>query len=99
MPIYRISKKDIRLAGCGIKSMRPIFKTEMFSYQSKADLGENFFGKSLIFKIQKLEKCLKGAYIATRIPPSILVHDLIAIEINTLFLQMTIALNSNFGTK
>ena len=29
-PIYLVSEKKFwRLAGCGIKSMRPIFKTEM----------------------------------------------------------------------
>ena len=40
------SKKFRCLAGCGIKSMRPIFKTEMFIYQSKANLDEKIlFGK------------------------------------------------------
>ena len=34
------SKKFIRFAGCGIKSMWPIFKTEMLIYQSKANLDE-----------------------------------------------------------
>ena len=31
-------KKFTRLAGCGIKSMWPIFKTEMLLDQSKANL-------------------------------------------------------------
>ena len=35
------SKKNFRrLKGCGTKSMRPIFKTEMFIYQSKVNLDE-----------------------------------------------------------
>ena len=35
-----------RLVGCWIKSMRPIFKTEMFIYQSKANLDESvLFGQ------------------------------------------------------
>ena len=32
-------KMFARLASCGIKSMHPIFKTEMFIYQSRATLG------------------------------------------------------------
>ena len=40
-------KKCMRLEGCEIKSMRPIFKTEMLIYQSKANLDE----KILFFKI------------------------------------------------
>ena len=39
-------KKFARLEGCEIKSMRPIFKTEMIIYQSKANLDEKIlFGK------------------------------------------------------
>ena len=39
--IYRVSRKSsTRLMGCEIKSMRPIFKTEMLIYQSKANLDE-----------------------------------------------------------
>ena len=39
------SKKFTCLAGCEIKSIRPIFKTEMVIYQSKANLDdETFFG-------------------------------------------------------
>ena len=46
--IYRVGKKKTftRLAGCGIKSMRPIFKTEMLMYQLKANFDEkSLFGK------------------------------------------------------
>ena len=38
-----------RLAGCEIKSMRPIFKTEILIYQSKANSDE----KILLGKITK----------------------------------------------
>ena len=33
-------KNFTRLAGCEIKSMRPIFKTKLLIYQSKANLDE-----------------------------------------------------------
>ena len=37
---YRVSKKRFTcLAGYGIKSMWPIFKTKMLIYQPKAKLG------------------------------------------------------------
>ena len=35
------------LAGCGIKSMRPIFKTEMLIYQSKDNLDEKILFGSI----------------------------------------------------
>ena len=39
------SKKFRRLEGCEINSIRPIFKTEMFIYQSKVNLdGKILFG-------------------------------------------------------
>ena len=34
------SKKGTRLAGCEMKYMRPIFKTEILIYQSKAKIDE-----------------------------------------------------------
>ena len=40
-PKYRVSQKKFRcLEGCGIKSMRPIFKTKMLIYQSRVNLDE-----------------------------------------------------------
>ena len=33
-------KKCARLVCCELKGMRPIFKTEIFIYQSKANFGE-----------------------------------------------------------
>ena len=35
----------------------------------------------------------------TRIPRSILVHDLLAVEIKIIFLKLTVALNVNFNAK
>ena len=38
---YRLSQEKFRcLEGCGIKRKRPIFKTEMFIYQSKVNLDK-----------------------------------------------------------
>ena len=40
-------RNSARLAGCVVKSMRPIIKTKMFVYQIKANLVEKIlFGKS-----------------------------------------------------
>ena len=42
----RVKRKFVRLAGCEIKSMRPIFKTDLLFYRSKANLDEKIlFGK------------------------------------------------------
>ena len=43
--IIRVSKKIILLAGCGIKNMRPIFKTETLICQSKsnADMQKSYW--------------------------------------------------------
>ena len=45
--IYGVCQKKFRLLeGCGIKSMRPIFKTKVIIYHSKANLDEKIlFGK------------------------------------------------------
>ena len=40
------SKEFMRFAGCGMKSMRPIFKTTMLFYQSEANVDDNFVWKS-----------------------------------------------------
>ena len=43
--------------------MWPILKTEMFIYQSKANLDEKICSeKSHIFETQQLEKCLQGVF-------------------------------------
>ena len=53
-----------RLEGCGIKSIRPIFKTEMFIYQSKVNLNEKIlFGSIPHLTDQEIRKMLvKGMF-------------------------------------
>ena len=47
------------MAGYGIKSMRPIFKTKMLIYQSKAKLDENtMFGNITHHLNQEIRKML-----------------------------------------
>ena len=45
--IYRVNQKKVQaFGGYGMKSMRAIFKTNMLTYQSKANLDEKIlFGK------------------------------------------------------
>ena len=62
--------------------MRLIFKTEVLIYQSKAKLDEKvLFGK--------ITHHLDPGKFGTRIPHSIVVHDLLAIKIKILFLKLT----------
>ena len=66
------------MESCGIKSMRPIFKTKMLIHQSKANLDlKNCLMISLILRTQKA--------FGTKAPNFILVHDLLAIEIKIHF--------------
>ena len=68
--------------------MKPGFKTEMLIYQSKANLdGKFLFGK--FNRHLDFGKCWETASLGTRIPNSILVHDLLAIETKILFLKRT----------
>ena len=72
--------------GCYIKSMQPIFKTKMFIYQSKANLDEKIlFGKISDHLDPKIRKALVSACLGTMIPHSILVYNLLAIEIKVYF--------------
>ena len=81
-------KKFTRLAGCEIKSMRPIFKAEMLIYQSQANLDEKIlFGMIIHHLDPEIRKMLVNSKL--RIPHSILIHDLLAIEIKVLFLTLT----------
>ena len=80
--------------------MRPIFKTKMLVYQSKADFDEKIlFGRIIHILRPKIEKCLSRACIGTRGPCSILVNILFAIEIKILFLKQTTRLNSNSNAR
>ena len=76
-------KSFIRLVGCGIKSMWPIFKIEI--HQSKANIDVKILvGKITHLRTQKLEKRLSGiSNWESRIPQSILIHDLFGIEIQS----------------
>ena len=89
---YRVSqKKFARLVGCEITSVRPIFKTEVLIYQSKGDLHEKIlFDKVARHLEPEIRKCLKGACLGTKIPNTILVHNLLTIEVKVLFLKLTI---------
>ena len=72
-------KKFTLLAVCEIKSMWPIFKTQMSMCQSKANLAE----KILFGKITHLydETIRKMPLRESKIPHSIMVYDLCGIEI------------------
>ena len=70
-----------------MKSMRPIFKTEILIYQSKANLDEqNLLGKFTHHLDQEIRKMLAN----WKFGNSILVHDLHAIEIRILSLKLTL---------
>ena len=74
-----------------------IFKAGMLISQPKAKILDEkiLFGKSGIFRTQKLVQNVK--YMGTRILHSILVHHLLAIQIEILSQKMTIVLNLNFN--
>ena len=58
--MYRVSQKKFsRLVSYGEKSMRPIFKSKMLIYQSKANLDEKMlFGKIIHHLDPKIRKVL-----------------------------------------
>ena len=70
--------------------MRPIFKTEMCIYQSKVNLaGKILFGNILhLIDLLEIRKCWYPACLGTKIPHSVLVHDLPFIEIQILYLKL-----------
>ena len=61
--IYRVSQEIVNTFGA-VNSMRPIFKTKMFTYQSKANLDvEILFGKITDHLDQEIRKMLvRGLY-------------------------------------
>ena len=77
-----MSKKKLRrLKGCEIKSMRLIFKTEMFIYQSNVNLDEKILLGSIPHLTDpEIRKMLVKGMFGNKIPHSILVHDLPSIE-------------------
>ena len=58
-PPLLVSQKEFTgLVGCGVKSMGPIFKTEMLLYQSKANLNEQILFDKITHKLDlELGKC------------------------------------------
>ena len=71
--------------------MRPVFKTEMLIYQSKANLDEKIlFDKSTHHLDPEIRKMLVNGMLWNKVPHSILVHDLPSIEIRILFLKLAI---------
>ena len=72
-------KTSTRLAGYEIKSMKPIFKNEMFIVQSKANLDK----KILLGKItHHLDP--ETASLGIRCPHSILVHNLLYLKLKSI---------------
>ena len=77
--------------GCEMEILRPIFKTEMLVFQSKPNLEENIFMvKSFNQFDLEIRIILVRTCLGTRIPNSIPVHHLLAIEIKILFLRVTV---------
>ena len=71
-----------------------IIQTKMLIFTSKANLDEKtLFGKITHHLDQEIRK---KAYLESRIPNSILIHDVLAFEIKALSLKLTRALNLNF---
>ena len=83
------SKKVYAFRSCGIKSMRPIFETKVLIYQSRADLDEKIlFGNITRLMDPEIRTMLERGVcvcVGTTIPNSILVHNLLAIEIKVHF--------------
>ena len=72
------------------KGMRPIIKTEMLVNQSKANLDEIILFHTIIHHLDReIRKCWKRVCLGTKIPHSILVNNLLTIEIRSLFLKLT----------
>ena len=81
-----------------VKGMWRIHKSKLLIFQSKANLDEKIlFGKITRHLDPEIRKMPVKAYYRTRIPHSILVYDLLAVEIKMLFQKLTMALNLNFN--
>ena len=78
------------MGGCEFKRMTLIFKTEMKINRSKYNLDEKIlFGKITRHCDQEIRKIPARVCLGTRIPHSILVRNLLAIEIKILLLKLT----------
>ena len=70
----------------------------MLTYQAKANLDENIlFGKIIHHLDLEIRKMLERACLGTRIPHSILVNNLLTIEIKILFLTLTMQLQCHIN--
>ena len=74
--------------------MWPIFKTEMFIYQSKVNLDEKILFGSIPHLTSLEMRSWKGACLGTTVPHSILVHNLLSTEIRIQHLKTG---NANFN--
>ena len=91
-------KKFTRLAGYGIKSTRPIFKTKVLIFQSRGSLDEKIlFAKITHHLDEEISKMLVRGVFGTGTLHSILVHTLLDIQTKLPFLKLTIALNLTFS--
>ena len=76
----------MRLEGCAIKSMWQIFKSKLLIFQSKANLDVKIlFGNITQLIDPSIRKMLERVCLGKRIPNSILVQDLLTIEIKVYF--------------
>ena len=81
-------KKVYSFRGYEIKGMRPIFKTEMLIYQSKANLDETgLFSKITRHLDLGIRTMLVRGMFEKRIPYPILGLNLLAVEAEILFLS------------
>ena len=72
-----------------------IFKTEMLIYHSKADLDEKILFSKITHQLDSgIRTLLLRACFGTKIQRSILVHNLHAICIDILFLNLKCTLNA-----
>ena len=77
----------MQFEGSVIKSVQPVFKTKMLVYHSKANKeGRILFDEIIHFMEPEIRKIrARGCTGGTKIPHSILVQDLLAIEVRMHF--------------
>ena len=88
------SKKVTRLGGNGMISMWPIFKTKLLIFHSNANLDEKILFDKITHHLDP--EMRKYWCLETQPSHSILLYDLLVIEIKILFLKLTMTYNFNF---
>ena len=79
---HSVIEKLTRLPGYEIKRMKLIFNTKMLNFKSKANLDEEIlFGKITYHLNQETRKILVWGMFGAMIPNSILVYNLLAIDL------------------